>query len=456
MSPARPADVLARNRLVLRGGFLLIIGAFVLSNVVFLLQMRAAAARNHVLVDNMLTSIERVSRLARDIDQKRLLVDAHIFETTTQSMKVVEAKIARIDSDFATTATAYEPLATLTGEHAAWQELEANVAAMQQPIERVLDLSRHNEDAAARAGMALLEDRFDEAARTADTLVRINHDGAEAALAHVRALRQRTTFILAVIALGATVLVLIVSGWVTRALKRRDQEVRDASLLLEQQNRDLDAFAGRVAHDLRGPLMKINLASSQLAKQVSEGQGTFAILQRGVAQMESIIRDLLTLSQIDAQAESARCHTEEVVAAVEEDLRPTVESAGGLLRIDVTPATVRCQDGLLRQVLWNLGENAVKYRRADVRLEVVIEGRASDGSYELRVSDNGAGMSTDEAHSAFEPFFRGAETRASVPGTGLGLSIVKRIVEANGGTVSIDSQRARGTSFVIRMLPAQS
>ncbi|MCU1279372.1 MAG: hypothetical protein JWM53_2918, partial [bacterium] len=71
MSPAWPAEVFARKRLVLRGGFLFIIGAFVLGNVVFLLEMRAVGMRTHVVVGNMLTSIELVSRIARDIDQKR-------------------------------------------------------------------------------------------------------------------------------------------------------------------------------------------------------------------------------------------------------------------------------------------------------------------------------------------------------------------------------------------------
>jgi two-component system OmpR family sensor kinase len=450
MSPPRPAEVLSRKRLVLRGGFLLIIGAFVLSNVFSLFQMGAVGRRNHVIVANLLSSIELVSRIARDIDQKRLLVDAHIFESTRQDMKAVEAKMANVDADFASTAAAYAPLANQPGEHAAWKALEANVSAIQQPIQRVLELSRKNEDAEARAGMVLLDGRFDDIDRTADLLVRINRDQADTALANLRKLRVRTSAIVVAIALGGTVVALFVSAWVARTLRRRDEEVRDAALLLEQQNRELDAFAGRVAHDLRGPLTKISLSASQLAKHVPERKETFSILQRGIERMASVIKDLLTLSHITT-AESARCQPADVAGAVEEDLRPTVESAGGILHVDVAPATVRCQDGLLRQALWNLGENAVKYRRHDVRLEVTISGRPSDGSYELRVSDNGAGMSPDEARSAFEPFFRGADVRSSVPGTGLGLSIVKRIVEVSGGSVAIDSKPARGTSFIVRI-----
>jgi signal transduction histidine kinase len=104
--------------------------------------------------------------------------------------------------------------------------------------------------------------------------------------------------------------------------------------------------------------------------------------------------------------------------------------------------------------LWNLGENAVKYRRPEVQLLVQIRGRATPNAYELSVSDNGMGMSPSVARQAFQPFFRGKQT-ASTPGTGLGLSVVKRVIEASGGTVSIDSEPGRGTTFKIQLpLPA--
>jgi signal transduction histidine kinase len=115
---------------------------------------------------------------------------------------------------------------------------------------------------------------------------------------------------------------------------------------------------------------------------------------------------------------------------------------------------VRCNPGLLRQLLWNLGENAVKYRRPDAPLSVEVRGRRVGGAYELRLSDNGAGMSPDEVRQAFEPFFRGEGVR-DTPGTGLGLSIVKRIVDACGGTISLESALGSGSTFVITLHSAR-
>jgi signal transduction histidine kinase len=220
-------------------------------------------------------------------------------------------------------------------------------------------------------------------------------------------------------------------------------------MLLEERNRDLDAFAGRVAHDLRGPLTTISLTASRLSERAQE-EGTSAVLKRGVRQMEHLIQDLLTLSSIDAQLPSTVCETAQVASSVAEELKPQVKSAAGLIHVEVEPATVHCSPGLLRQVLWNLGENAIKYRRPDVQLEIEIQGRAKGRVYEFIVSDNGSGMPLQEARRAFEPFFRGEHGR-SMPGTGLGLSIVKRVIEASGGSVSIDSEPGRGTTFDINL-----
>jgi len=101
-------------------------------------------------------------------------------------------------------------------------------------------------------------------------------------------------------------------------------------------------------------------------------------------------------------------------------------------------------------VLWNLGENAIKYRRPDVAPELSIVGRTDATRYAISVSDNGVGMTSEDARHAFEPFYRSDRT-SSVPGTGLGLAIVRRIIEASGGSVSLSSEPGSGTTFVIML-----
>jgi signal transduction histidine kinase len=169
--------------------------------------------------------------------------------------------------------------------------------------------------------------------------------------------------------------------------------------------------------------------------------------------MTSLVDDLLTLSRAGGLTDGAVARPEAVAASVEADLRPRVSEAGGTLRVDVQPAAIRCSDGLLRQALWNLGENAVKYRRPDVPPVIALVGRATSTGYELRVSDNGLGMSAEDTCRVFEPFFRGKRTQ-DIAGTGLGLAIVRRIVEASGGTVVADSEPDHGTAITLRFLVA--
>lgn len=133
-----------------------------------------------------------------------------------------------------------------------------------------------------------------------------------------------------------------------------------------------------------------------------------------------------------------------------EETHPNTGCTGGVLTIEASAAIVSCSEGLLRQALWNLGENAVKYRRSEEQLRVEIHGHVTSNDYEFSVSDNGKGMSSWEISQAWKPFFRGKKAQ-SISGTRLGLSIIKRVIEASGGSVFVDSIAGRGTTFRIRL-----
>jgi len=166
--------------------------------------------------------------------------------------------------------------------------------------------------------------------------------------------------------------------------------------------------------------------------------------------MELLINDLLMLSRIGTEVRNNVCEVVPLVQLLNEELGPSLAAQGAKLRTDLEPSRVRCTEGLLRQVLWNLVDNAVKYRRPDVAPEVDVRGRVVGRHYVLRVSDNGMGMAPEDGARAFEPFFRAERSRELV-GTGLGLAIVKRVVEAHGGDVTLESKLGVGTVFIIRL-----
>jgi signal transduction histidine kinase len=117
------------------------------------------------------------------------------------------------------------------------------------------------------------------------------------------------------------------------------------------------------------------------------------------------------------------------------------------LRLELQTDHMEWFPARLRHILDNLFSNALKYRDPDktqswVRLEV----RAAPQGYELRLSDNGVGLSHEEREEVLELFYRAAPARAA--GLGVGLAVVKLLVEKSGGTLSVDSGEGQGTTFV--------
>jgi signal transduction histidine kinase len=292
--------------------------------------------------------------------------------------------------------------------------------------------------------MAALEPQLAKIERDVSGLVELNAQTANRAFAETarmstRVMRFRTV-------LGAVVLALLVltGTAVTRTIARSEERLHRQKLELENKNRELDAFAGRVAHDIKGPLATIGMAAALLAEQ-QPNLTTSKVLSRGVTQMGNLVDELLALSRAGAMS-GALAGIEQIGASLASELGELVRSAGGTLRVDLQPARVKCSEGLLRQALWNLGENAFKYRRPDIPAEIAIVGRIVDHRYRITVADNGLGMSTEDKDRVFMPFFRGERTR-SIAGTGLGLAIVHRVIEAAGGRISVRSEVGRGTTF---------
>jgi signal transduction histidine kinase len=395
-----------------------------------------------------IASITSVFRLSRDIEMRRRLFDAHIVDTSIAGMNRIEAQLDGIDARMAAIMRDYQSTIYGAAELDAWKQLQVEIAAVRPKAERVLALSRENRDTEARKEMKTLDPQFDAVDRTMDDLVRMNRARATRQLSDLRALRTIAGILLMSLIAGLMILALFVARWATRLIENGETQLREANLELKERNRELDAFAGRVAHDLRGPLTAINLAVTTPGR-VSE-DNVNALFRRSIKRMETMIQDLLTLSRIGTQALRRTCEASAVAASVEADLRPKVEAFGGVLRVEAAPGTVPCSEGLLRQVLWNLGENSVKYRRSGVQLSIEIRGRTLLHTYEFSVSDNGAGMSPSVARHAFDPFFRGKQDQTT-PGSGLGLSIVKRVAEASGGSVSVESVTGVGTTFKVRL-----
>jgi len=413
------------------------------------LQAMSLQRRAHEIADDMLTSVRLVGQLENEVEKKQTLIDEHILAKDPAEMARLEARLAMLDKQIAVTTQSYEPWASLPGERTTWDRTRTDLMGLNEPISRALALSRVNRDVEARQVMRLVEGQFAAVGAEFDQLISINDRGATATLGQFSRIQLRLVLTLLGMSVIALAGIVVAGRWTARQVGRREDDAAREAKILEERNRELDAFAGRVAHDIRNPLMAINVAATQLARKLPEETRAAELVRRGIQRMETLIEDLLTLARVETQVNGV-CDPAEVAVQVQRDFAARLEDEKGNLRVAVDHAVVSCSEGLLRQALTNLTENAVKYRRPDVRPEVEISGTAIHDGYELRVSDNGVGMAPDDAGHVFEPFYRSSRTQ-SLPGTGLGLSIVNRVAHASSGSVSVTSELGHGSIFIMHL-----
>jgi signal transduction histidine kinase len=209
------------------------------------------------------------------------------------------------------------------------------------------------------------------------------------------------------------------------------------------QTRELQAFAGVVAHDLENPLSSLmNWAEilddqlDELSVDASSARSSLVKIYRSADQMQEMIHDLLLLTQASSGA----------LELVSVSLDELVDQAAGEVGDQVTGIAPRIEHGrlghvhadltLVRQVLNNLIGNAVKYVAPGVQPVVLVEAHRLDDMVRVRVIDNGIGIPAAERAKVFDSWFRSESARHSYPGTGLGLSITARAVERHGGTIT--------------------
>jgi len=218
---------------------------------------------------------------------------------------------------------------------------------------------------------------------------------------------------------------------------------------LEHVNADLDAFAGRIAHDLRNLLTPIALVPTRMRRADGKDatERIAAALERSVTRANAVLEGLLAFSRSSRPDDtSQKASVREVIAQVAEELAPTATEVRAEVTLQVEDTRVSCSPELLQVVVLNLLGNALKYIAGSEERRVFIGASTTDdGFVELTVEDTGPGIPESAKSRIFEPFYRVPGVRA--PGTGIGLATVRRIVTAHEGRIECVSEVGRGTTF---------
>jgi len=233
--------------------------------------------------------------------------------------------------------------------------------------------------------------------------------------------------------------------------KRVDAELRQSQARLETANKELEAFAYSVSHDLRSPLRGIGGWSMALSEDYhgildKEGQVYLERIRSETRRMGQLIDDLLQLSRVTrTEMLSKTVKISILVQSIIDRLR-TLEPIRPMEVIVQPDLTVVGDPALLEIALTNLIENAWKFTSKVPQGCIEFGQREIDGKKVFFIRDNGAGFDMKYTQNLFGVFQR-LHKESEFPGTGIGLAIVQRIIHRHGGRVWVDAQVDRGAIF---------
>ncbi|MBI3182830.1 MAG: MCP four helix bundle domain-containing protein [Myxococcales bacterium] len=445
-----------RSRFSIRGyraGFLFVVALLAgVAGFTLWSEVRASERVND-LVEQALERAALMATIRVDALLLEQAVEDHIKASTDEERKEADEEMVFILDEIRASSDKYVRELP-PGEVELWKRFNGTSESLAKQVRKAAKYSNRKE--AERARKHLEEEikpitwDLDEAA---SALTKKNNEETKVLLGRLEDLRLRTTALGGVVAVLAVVLALLVGFQVTSVLRRQEKTITDQMAELNRRNQELDAFASRVAHDLVSPLaplkgyLTLARRSAQAEEQLKE------LLQQAetsAGRMSDLIEALLrfcragkpsepTLSELDTAVSTILLEVSQSAAAQKINLDRRLEEK----------VVVACPAQLLQSIAQNLLSNAVKYSAGRPEAKVTVRVFREKGQATLEVTDNGLGMSEESQRQLFQPFFRAAEARA-LPGHGLGMATTKRLVEAHGGTIQVQSALGAGTQVTIR------
>ncbi|TDB54948.1 MULTISPECIES: ATP-binding protein [Bacillaceae] len=258
---------------------------------------------------------------------------------------------------------------------------------------------------------------------------------------------------LLVIMLSLTVLFVGVAIYMSRLMSKRAMIPIETAFLKQKE------FVADASHELRTPLsvMLSSINALEMQDEVNEDPFSKKLvgnMKAEVKRMTKLVSDLLTLARSDAsknQQAFNRFDVKKMVEKVIQSVEPLAHSKNISLHLEAPKQIdISGDEEKLTQLMYILLDNGIKYTTPGGQVEVFVKQRTN--SVEIRVTDTGVGIHKDEQKRIFDRFYRADKSRSrQMGGHGLGLAIAKWIVDMHKGTIKVDSEPEKGSTFRINL-----
>jgi PAS domain S-box-containing protein len=233
--------------------------------------------------------------------------------------------------------------------------------------------------------------------------------------------------------------------------RQQEQALREANAALTRANADLQHFAYSASHDLQEPLRMVSTYGEMLLKRFGEqlgrvGSEYIGFTIQGALRMDRLLQDLRAYMQASTmdQGSPGEIDAGQVLDKALQNLEAAIKESDASISRSALPL-VRLHEFQLQQVFQNLIGNSIRYRNSQPpRIHVAAERRGQEWLFS--VQDNGIGIDAQYKEQVFELFKR-LHGASEYPGSGLGLAICRRLIERAGGSIWVESERGRGSTF---------
>jgi len=428
--------------------FLIVIGSFLGTSIFARHASSEIADVSERLATNVSPSIEdlasvRGSVLEAELALARLLGAG---EATAASVHAVQRTLVAVRS----AVQEYLVLPLAPGEHRVHEQIQQAWLQFAAEARYVRERAVAGDFEQARVHMRDVEASAEALVRASIEAIEFNAKYGQLLAREIGESRRRAEVVAGGLTALSVVLGLIGGALLYRQARRRHILASERARALEERAEELEQFAGRVAHDIRGPLgaasLAVNLLSSQDLNENADN--IVARLERNLGRASAITTGLLQFARAGAKPDpGARTSPKDAIADVRDDLESEAAKHNiELVWREIPLALAACHQGVYLSLLGNLVRNAIKYMGESTTRRIVVN-VVDDGEFlRTEVTDTGPGIPDREQGSLFDPYFRGNKSTGR-EGLGLGLPTVRKLAKGHGGSAGVSSKEGSGSKF---------